>query len=87
MFLPVLSLALFLLNSGHLKQPDWRPVAAPILRAQGHPMYVDFLARSQKRADLRLNIATKGADVAFTEWLRREHPLIYRRDAPSPDND
>lgn len=49
-----------------------------ILRAQGNPNLVDFLAIQSKRADLRGNIAHKGLDVAFSEWLRRERPLVYR---------
>lgn len=50
-----------------------------VIRAQGHPNHVDFVARSSKRADLRANIARKGLDSAFTEWLRAEHPHVYRQ--------
>ena len=52
---------------------------ALVVRAQGHPNHVDFVARSSKRADLRANISRRGLDVAFTEWLRAEHPHVYRQ--------
>ena len=50
-----------------------------IVRAQGHPMLHGFEVMSIKRADLRLARATKPLDVAFTEWLRSERPLLYRQ--------
>ena len=50
-----------------------------VVKAQGHPMHVDFIARSAKRADLRSNIHRKGLDVAFTEWLRQEQAHVYQK--------
>jgi hypothetical protein len=46
--------------------------------AQGNAQRNDFLALSSKRADLRLNLARKGVDAAFTDWLRVERPAAYR---------
>ncbi|MCW3052857.1 MAG: hypothetical protein JWN14_2027 [Chthonomonadales bacterium] len=40
---------------------------------------VDFDKLIEKRPDLRLAVAKKGHDAAFTEWLRTEHPDLYRR--------
>lgn len=54
------------------------------LRAQGNPNLVDFLAIQSKRADLRGSIARKGLDVAFSEWLRRERPLVYQHYTENP---
>lgn len=54
-------------------------VAAPIIPAQGHPMHIDFFHAGSKRADLRLRIASKGLDAAFTQWLQEEKPHVYQQ--------
>lgn len=51
--------------------------SAPIIRAQGHPLHVDFFNASSKRADLRARTASKGVDAAFTQWLQEEKPHVY----------
>jgi hypothetical protein len=51
------------------------------IHAQGNAYFTDFIARSSKRGDLRVNMASKGIDVAFTEWLKAEHPDAYRESA------
>ncbi len=55
---------------------------AAILHAQGSGYHTDFVAASSKRADLRLNVAKKGLDAAFTEWLQAERSGAYRQAAP-----
>lgn len=55
-----------------------------ILRARGNPYLLDFQVLSNKRADLRINLIRKGLNVAFTEWLRNERPLVYRHYAAQP---
>lgn len=49
-----------------------------VLTAQGNPYLVDFFALQSKRTDLRLNVARKGWDAAFSEWLSIEHADAYR---------
>ena len=49
-----------------------------VIPAQGHPKHMDFVARSSKRVDLRINVQRKGLDAAFTDWLREEHSHLYR---------
>jgi hypothetical protein len=66
-----------LLAASSLAAPTRAENDLVILRAQGHPNLVDFLAVQSKRADLRGRISQKGLDVAFSEWLRRERPLVY----------
>jgi len=51
------------------------------LHAQGNAYHNDFMVISNKRADLRLNMARKGMDVAFTEWLKVAHFAVYRAEA------
>jgi Ca2+-transporting ATPase len=68
-----------LLAASSLAAPTRAENDLVILRAQGHPNLVDFLAVQSKRADLRGRISQKGLDVAFSEWLRRERPLVYWR--------
>jgi hypothetical protein len=55
-----------------------RSETTPVFRAEGHPMRIDFLALTSKRADLRLKMAKVGVNTAFTEWLRTERPHAYR---------
>jgi len=54
--------------------------SAPVIRATGHPMHVNFFNASSKRSDLRLRTFKQGVDVAFTQWLQEEHPHIYKHD-------
>lgn len=54
-------------------------VSTPVIRAQGHPMHVDFFIAGTKRADLRLRTISKGTDAAFTQWLKEEKPHIYNQ--------
>ena len=83
MFLNAILLSLAL--SGPLTPaPTARPsvaarptVSTPVIRAQGHPMHVDFFIAGTKRADLRLRALSKGTDAAFTQWLKEEKPHVY----------
>lgn len=59
-----------------------------IIKAQGNPYLNDFMVRSNKRADLRINLIRKGRNAAFTDWLRNERPFAYReyaRQTPAAD--
>ncbi len=38
-----------------------------------HSYMVDFMARSAKRADLRMRISQVGMEKAYEEWMQREH--------------
>ena len=64
----------------------WSDFAAPasaqqeaIVTAQGNPYFNDFLALNAKRPILRSAINIKGMNVAFSEWLRQEHPRAFER--------
>lgn len=48
-----------------------------VLKAQGNPNLVDFIALLGKRANLRVKMARSGLDAAFSDWLRRERPYVY----------
>ena len=48
-----------------------------VIKAQGHPHYMDFQSKLNKSAALRTAVAKKGLDVAFTEWMRQDHPYVY----------
>ena len=50
-----------------------------VIRAQGHPYLSDFFALQAKRPHLRVNLARKGLDRAFSEWLKEERIWIYDR--------
>ena len=52
-----------------------------VVRAQGNAFHVNFVSAASKRGDLRLAIATRGTDAAFTEWLKATHPDAYRQAA------
>ncbi len=41
--------------------------------------YHQFDALLPKRADLRSEVKSLGFDTAFADWLRREHPDLYRQ--------
>ena len=58
--------------------PSHAQLNSDVIRAQSSPALGDFLTLSNKRADLRVNVALKGRDAAFSEWLRAERPHLYR---------
>jgi hypothetical protein len=74
-FLSILALVAIVLGSTHIgvRADD----TLLVVQAQGNANFVDFMARSGKRADLRLETAQKGVDVAFTDWLHSERPGAY----------
>ncbi len=41
--------------------------------------YTEFNALLSKRPDLRSEVQSLGFDVTFADWLRREHPDLYRK--------
>lgn len=58
--------------------PAHAQLNSDVIRAQGNPALGDFLTWSNKRTDLRVNVARKGRDAAFSEWLRAERSQLYR---------
>ncbi len=51
-----------------------------ILRFNAHSMHAnDFQVRRSKDRSLELEIKHKGLDVAFTEWMQRDHPYIFAK--------
>lgn len=53
-------------------------VPDPIIRAKNHPQHATvFSARLNKNAALRAAVDRKGYDVAFTEWMKQDHPYEY----------
>ena len=74
-FLSILALVAIVFSSTHTGvRAD---ATRTVVHAQGNANLVDFMARSSKRADLRLETAQKGVDVAFTNWLRNERSGAY----------
>jgi hypothetical protein len=50
-----------------------------VIQAQGNLNLVDFFALSGTRAHLRVSVARKGLDAAFSDWLRQERPRVYQK--------
>jgi hypothetical protein len=49
-----------------------------IIRAQAHRAHFpDFQVRLNKDRSLAAEVKKKGIDVAFTEWMQRDHPYIF----------
>jgi hypothetical protein len=61
------------------QQPEAPPPETNDIRLRLHRSHVndsymvDFMARSAKRADLRVRISKVGMEKAYEEWLQREH--------------
>ena len=67
------ALALSLANT----PPDTKP-APVIIHATAHTAHFgDFKTRLSKDRSLALEVQKKGIDVAFTEWMQRDHPYIF----------
>ena len=62
--------------AGSPARADHDPI---VLRAQSNPYLIDFFALLPKRPHLRVNLAKKGLDRAFSEWLREERSWVYDR--------
>ena len=59
-----------------------KPTPAPIvIRYRAHTMNAnDFQIRRSKDRSLEAEIKSKGIDVAFTEWMQRDHPYMFARE-------
>ena len=59
-----------------------KPKPAPvIIRFQAHSMAAnDFQVARSKHREIELQIKQKGVDVAFTEWMQRDHPYIFAKE-------
>lgn len=50
-----------------------------IIKFSAHRMHaIDFQARMSKDRSLASEARTKGIDVAFTEWMQRDHPYLFK---------
>lgn len=74
-----LALTSALLGSVAYAQNGDKSAPSPILiRFQAHSMHAnDFQIRRSKDRSLELQIKRKGMDVAYTEWMQRDHPYIF----------
>ena len=60
------------------KKPDNIKPAPVILRFQAHSMSSnDFMIAKSKHREIETQIKGKGMDVAFTEWMQRDHPYVF----------
>ena len=83
-----LTIAMTLFGSASQAQKDKDTVkvkpAPIILRFNAHSMHAnDFQVRRSKERTLELEIKRKGIDVAFTEWMQRDHPYIFAKECVS----
>ena len=56
--------------------------SAPIIiRFKAHSMHSnDFNVRRSKDRSIESEIQRKGIDVAYTEWMQRDHPFIFAKE-------
>ena len=55
--------------------------APVIIRFKAHSMHAnDFMVRRSKDRSLESEIQKKGLDIAFTEWMQRDHPFIFAKE-------
>ena len=60
------------------RAPEKTKPAPVIIRFQAHTMNAnDFQVARGKHRDIELQIKQKGMDVAFTEWMQRDHPYVF----------
>lgn len=59
--------------------PAKRVKPAPIIiKFDKHSAHaVDFMVRRNKDRSLDAEIAKKGLDLAFTEWMQKDHPFVF----------
>jgi hypothetical protein len=85
-FRTLIALALFFAilgagTQGADAQTNKKQTAKPapvIIKANAHAMHFsDFQVRRNRDRSLELEIKRKGLDVAFTEWMQRDHPYVF----------
>jgi len=61
-----------------VEKPE-KPIPAPVIvRFQAHSAHAnDFIVRRSKDRGLESEIRNKGLDVAYTDWMRRDHPYVF----------
>lgn len=72
-----------LLSMPATAQDSKKPVkpAPVIIRYQAHSMHAnDFQVARSKHREIELQIKQKGMDVAFTEWMQRDHPFVFAKE-------
>ena len=63
------------------RKPDKVKPAPVIIRFQAHSMHAnDFQVARSKHREIELQIKQKGVDVAFTEWMQRDHPYVFAKE-------
>ena len=80
-----LALTVTLFGPAAHAQDDTKPAktkpAPVIIRFQAHSMHAnDFQIRRSKDRSLEQKIKKEGIDVAFTEWMQRDHPFIFAKE-------
>src|SRR5262249_41877454 len=62
------------------KKPSDKPKPAPIIiKATAHTAHFnDFQIRRSKDRSLDAEVKKKGLDVAFTEWMQKDHPSVFK---------
>ena len=80
-----LTLAGSLLGAAVFAQDETKPgkikPAPVIVRFQAHSMHAnDFQVARSKNRMIELEIKQKGVDVAFTEWMQRNHPYVFAKE-------
>ena len=80
-----LTAASILLGSSAYAQDEKRPEKIKptpvIIRFQAHSMSAnDFQVARSKHREIELQIKQKGMDVAFTEWMQRDHPFVFAKE-------
>lgn len=80
-----LTLALTAHGSSVSAQDEHKPanvkVAPIIIRLDAHSMNAnDFQIARSKHREIEGEIRRKGVDLAFTEWMQRDHPYIFAKE-------
>jgi hypothetical protein len=72
-------------GSAAFAQDDEKPArtkpAPVVIRLQAHSMGAnDFMVRRSKDRSIEAEIKNKGLDVAYTEWMQRDHPYVFAKE-------
>ena len=63
------------------KDPSKTKPAPVIIRFMAHsPHANDFQVARSKNRGIELEIKKKGMDLAFTEWMQRDHPYVFAKE-------
>ena len=71
-------------SAAYAQDGDKSAKSAPapiIIRYRAHAMNAnDFQVRRSKDRSLEADINKKGIDLAFTEWMQRDHPYVFAKE-------